>query len=218
MLFRSASDVNLTQRLTDEQAVEGYLGRPLNELIEQPTVQKVEGGRQWEVIRSDGSISRSNTKRDADRLAQQDIANQRKFIVNQARNMEIDDTAQAMGVRVGNPIVESEVTGKISTTEAQRRAALGLDPKLDALLQGVTGKTGSIAMNFTEMNRLQSVLKAAAEQATGSTKNALNKLNDRIGVAMKTVEPEARAQQRAQGLLDQARIGDTAGEFCNWAD
>ena len=145
-------------------------------------------------------------------------ANQRKFIVNQARNMEIDDTAQAMGVRVGNPIVESEVTGKISTTEAQRRAALGLDPKLDALLQGVTGKTGSIAMNFTEMNRLQSVLKAAAEQATGSTKNALNKLNDRIGVAMKTVEPEARAQQRAQGLLDQARIGDTAGEFCNWAD
>jgi hypothetical protein len=212
-----AADSRLPQRLTDDEAVQAFLGGDLETLAPRPTVQKAAQGRAWEVVDAEGQVlSRSTTKRGADVAAEQEYQRNQRFIVNQARQLEIDDTAKTLGIRVGDPIVDSPITSKIKVSEAQVRAARGIDNALDQVLQGVIGKSGTIELSVTEMNRVARVLSEAAQQASGAQKVALNKLSDRIGVAMKSVEPEARARQNAEWLAQQAKTQVTDGIFCDF--
>lgn len=216
MLGRTA-DKSLPQRLGDAEAVQAFLGDSLDNLAPQPTVQRAAQGRGWEVLDPEGQVlSRATTKRQADLDAQKNYELLRKNVIAQARQAEIDDTAKALNVAVGNPIVDSPITAKVKVSEAQARAAAGIDPELDKLLQTVTGKTGTVELSITEMNRLSSVLSDAIKNATGPQKNALNKLSSRLSTAMKLAEPEARAQQTAQWLADQAKTQLTEGIFCDF--
>jgi hypothetical protein len=232
----SQADVaKLDGKLTDEEAVRQFAGTTLDS-IEPPMVQKVETGRGWEVISRDGEpLGTARTKGAADKIAAQQLEQDRRALLNKARQLEADNTDEALGQQIGAPIYDGSIVGKIELTDAQIRSVQGISEQLDGLLDDAwLQKRGSSAFyNVNElgpqkrtfeleqgdMTALRDALRSAIDNAgalKGSQRlRALKNLSDKLDVQMKLLEPQARAQRFVDNLLADVSQFVEHGEFCN---
>ena len=114
------SDAEIVREMTD-----GSL-----EDVARPIVQKAETGRGWEVIGADGEVlQRTTTKRAANKLADQELRNQKEALVRRARQAEADKAD--MGIEPSfEPVVESDIVSSIKLTQKQKEEIMRYLPRI----------------------------------------------------------------------------------------
>lgn len=226
----------LSGDLTDDQAVREYTGSMLDS-IEPPTVQKVEGGRGWEVFDRNGELlGQARTKAAAQKLADQQAARDREALIAKARQLEADSTDQAVNQPVGGPVYDGSVMGKIQLTDAQIKAVQGISPQLDSLLDEawVARRGGSAFYNINDLgaqkrtfeieqgdmlalrDALQSAIRNAGALKGSQRLRALKNLADKLDTQIKLLEPQARAKRFADGIIADTEQFLKNGEHCDF--
>jgi hypothetical protein len=231
-----AAAKRLSGDLTDEQAVREFTGTTLDS-IEPPIVQKAEGGRGWEVFDRNGELlGQARTKAAAQKLADQQVKQDRDALIGKARQLEADSGDQVFDQPIGGPVYDGSVMGKIQLTDAQIKAVQGISPQLDSLLDEawVAKRGGSAFFNLNELGvqkrtfemeqgdllALQDALRSAIQNAgalKGSQRlRALKNLADKLDTQIKLLEPQARAKRFADSIVADTEQFIQHGEHCDF--
>jgi hypothetical protein len=222
----------LTGQMDDVTAVREYLGTTLD-TVQRPEVAKAEVGRGWEVLGADGEVlAKTRTKREAERLADAELQRLREAMVSRARQLEADSADQAMNMRTGNPVYDSDVVGKVTLTETQieavKRYSEAIRRQLDAdfikrtggqaffNVNDIKGSKRTFEMTQGEMFDIVDGIKAllGTGEITGAKARVLRNIADKLDTSMKLLEPEARAQRFANNVTADAKRFLDHGDFC----
>lgn len=228
----AAEAAGLEGQLDDASVVREYLGTTLD-TIQRPEVAKAEVGRGWEVLGADGeALAKTRTKREADKLADAELRRLQEAMVSRARQLEADATDQAMNMRTGDPIYDSDVVGKVTLTETQieavKRYSEAIRRQLDAdfirrtggqaffNINDIKGSKRTFEMTQGEMYDIVDGIKAllGTGEVTGAKARVLRNIADKLDTSMKLLEPEARAQRFANNITADAKRFLDHGDFC----
>jgi hypothetical protein len=218
----------------DAAVVREMTGTTLDSL-QRPEVLKSEAGRGWEVFDSNGELLGSaRTKAAAEKIADRQLREDQKALVARARQMEADATDEPIDNVIGDPVVDSDVMGKVQMTDSQIAAVQGLLPRLDSLLDEAwlarRGDSGFFNINELgpqkrtfdlgqgDMRALASAIRNGLESGsiTGPRARSLRNLADKLDTQVKLLEPQARAQRTVNGLIQDMQTFLDHGDFCDF--
>ena len=192
----------------DYQLVDEMLGQNLDDVPE-PEIIKATTGRGYEVYGADGELlGRTQTKRAANKLADQQKKADREAVVAKARQLSEDGGDQVIAAGALDEGTTDAVSGKVKLTDRQ----------LDALREmGVEGLDGTGKKTFEMTQRQMKSIRDQLAEAGSNTRVSRN-LIDKLDTALKLLGPEVRAQRTADRLLEDMESLVTKGEVCNFLD
>lgn len=221
-----------TGALDDQTVVREYLGTTLDS-IQRPEVGKAEVGRGWEVYDANGEIlGTTSTKKAADKLADAELVRLRDATIARARQMEADATDQTLNIAVGDPILDSEVVGRVTLTDRQiesvQKFSQAIQRQMNADWEKRTGGKAWININELgkgkktfdltqgEMYDLVDGIKALLQTGEIPSQRAkvLRNVADKLDTSMKLLAPQARAQRFANDIAADAQRFLEHGDFC----
>ena len=204
------SDADVVRRMTgqDLDAVDGAY------------IEKARQGRGWEVFTADGDLlGRAQTKKAAQKLADQQTAADKKALVNRARQIATDNAGDEIVAEVGPVMNRSDLKGKVTLTTKQIEE-LTRYPELKPFwdqLKGGAKKTFEFDMeSMADLTDGFKALLQTAEIKGTPRARVLRNLADKFDTATKLLAPEARAQQFVDGVVDDATQLAQKGEICDW--
>ena len=209
----------ITGQTSDADVVRQMTGQDLN-AVDGAYIEKAQQGRGWEVFSADGDlVGRAQTKKAAQKLADQQTAADKKALVNRARQIAADNGGQEIVAEVGPVAARADLKGKVTLTSKQIEE-LTRYPELQQFwdqLKGGAKKTFEFDME--SMDQLSQGFKALLQTAEvkGTPRaRVLRNLADKFDTATKLLAPEARAQQFVDGVIDDATQLARKGEICDW--
>ena len=218
--------------LDDQTVVREYLGTTLD-TIQRPEVGKAEVGRGWEVYDANGEVlGTTATKKAADKLADAELTRLRDATIARARQMEADATDQTINIAVGDPILDSEVVGRLTLTDRQiesvQKFSQSIQRQMNADWKKRTG--GKAWLNINELGKgkktfeltqgemydLVDGIKAVLQtgEIPGPRAKVLRNVADKLSTNMKLLAPQARAQRFANDIAADAQRFLEHGDFC----
>lgn len=219
----------------DDETVVRQMTGQLLDAMPQYEVTKSQAGRGWEVYAPDGEmIGSARTRAAAQKLADRQLREDRAALIARARQMEADATDEAIDTVVGEPVVNSDLMGKVQLTDAQIRAVQGLSPRLDQLLDDawLARRGDSAFFNINDlgpqkrtfelgqgdMRSLAGAIRQGldAGDITGPAARSLRNLADKLDTQVVLLEPQARAQRNVDGMIRDMQTFLEHGDFCDF--
>jgi hypothetical protein len=204
---------------SDADVVRQMTGQDLD-AVDGAYIEKAQQGRGWEVFTADGDLlGRAQTKKAAQKLADQQTAADKKALVNRARQIATDNAGDEIVAEVGPVMNRSDLKGKVTLTTKQIEE-LTRYPELKPFwdqLKGGAKKTFEFDMeSMTDLTDGFKALLQTAEIKGTPRARVLRNLADKFDTATKLLAPEARAQQFVDGVVDDATQLAQKGEICDW--
>lgn len=164
---------------------------------------------------------------------------ERGKLIEQAKGMVAQEQGVKLSMQYGQPILDSDVVGKVRITSSQARAldALfrseitgpatarelgkgwfpGMFRGIDDLMQAAKSSR-QIEMTQGQMSSMSEAVRKAAANGliTPSQKLALNNLVQRLQDSAELLAPEARAQRDVSNLVDAMTKLSKHGEYCDF--
>jgi hypothetical protein len=210
-------------RLERYRAVSG-IARKFLESEQVPTPQVVKGERGWDIIDETGEvIANARTKTLAEKKVNEAVAARRRAMQRQLDAQLADDTFIPIDASRA-PAFSSNITGKVSLSDAQLRAVSEIDPKLaddiatDAAAGGKVKRTYELSQY--DMKRISDEITAALDNAElpPSKKRTLTSLRDKLDTQVKSLSPEASLDNYARKAVRDILDLITEGKICNPMD
>ena len=204
---------------SDADVVRQMTGQDLD-AVDGAYIEKAQQGRGWEVFTADGDLlGRAQTKKAAQKLADQQTAADKKALVNRARQIATDNAGDEIVAEVGPVMNRSDLKGKVTLTTKQIEE-LTRYPELKPFwdqLKGGAKKTFEFDMeSMADLTDGFKALLQTAEIKGTPRARVLRNLADKFDTATKLLAPEARAQQFVDGVVDDATQLAQKGEICDW--
>ena len=210
-------------RLERYRAVSG-IARKFLESEQVPTPQVVKGERGWDIIDETGEvIANARTKTLAEKKVTEAVAARRRAMQRQLDAQLADDTFIPIDASPA-PAFSSNITGKVSLSDAQLRAVSELDPKLaddiatDAAAGGKVKRTYELSQY--DMKRISDEITAALDntELPPSKRRTLTSLRDKLDTQVKSLSPEASLDNYARKAVRDILDLITEGKICNPMD
>lgn len=225
-------------QMTDDEVILRGLGSTPDRLLVPPVVEKLVDRPGFGVYGSDGEMIKSFTsQRGADAFAKQYGASQKEELVAKAREMVARENPVALAIRNGEPVMDSDIVGKVKITSSQSRALrslFDLDASLppgQRLIEGawrpgmltsidelaaMTKGSRQVEMTQSQMNLISQALSSAttSRSLSASQKLAIGNMIQRLQESAQALEPQAIVQRDVTGLLNAMRTLAQHGEFC----
>ena len=220
---RAQYEASEMARLERYRAVSG-IARNFLESEQVPTPQVVKGERGWDIIDETGEvIANARTKTLAEKKVGEAVAARRRAMQRQLDAQLADDTFIPIDASPA-PAFSSNITGKVSLSDAQLRAVSELDPKLaddiatDAAAGGKVKRTYELSQY--DMKRISDEITAALDNAElpSSKRQTLKTLRDKLDTQVKSLSPEASLDNYARKAVRDILDLITEGKICNPLD
>ena len=210
-------------RLERYRAVSGIARRFL-ESEQVPTPQVLKGERGWDIVDETGEvIANARTKTLAEKKVTEAVAARRRAMQRQLDAQLADDTFIPIDASPA-PAFSSNITGKVSLSDAQLRAVSEIDPKLaddiatDAAAGGKVKRTYELSQY--DMKRISDEITAVLDnpELPPSKKRTLTSLRDKLDTQVKSLSPEASLDNYARKAVRDILDLITEGKICNPMD
>ena len=220
---RAQYEASEMARLERYRAVSG-IARNFLESEQVPTPQVVKGERGWDIIDETGEvIANARTKTLAEKKVGEAVAARRRAMQRQLDAQLADDTFIPIDASPA-PAFSSNITGKVSLSDAQLRAVSELDPKLaddiatDAAAGGKVKRTYELSQY--DMKRISDEITAALDntELPPSKRRTLTSLRDKLDTQVKSLSPEASLDNYARKAVRDILDLITEGKICNPLD
>ena len=202
----------------DYQLVDDMLGQNLDDIGE-PEIIKATTGRGWEVYGADGELlGRTQTKRAANKLADQQKKADREAVVAKARQLSEDGGDQVIAAGALDEGTTDAVSGKVKLTGRQideLRQYPGMKRFIDEVTDGKKTYDFTQAELATYVDGFKAMLQAGVDAPRA---RVLRNLIDKFDTALKVMAPEVRARRTTDRLLEDMESLVNKGEVCNFLD
>lgn len=202
----------------DYQLVDEMLGQNLDDIGE-PEIIKATTGRGWEVYGADGELlGRTQTKRAANKLADQQKKADREALVSKARQLSEDGGDQTIPTGAVDEGTTDAVSGKVKLTGRQIDE-LRQYPGMKRFIDEATGGRKTYDFTQAELATYVDGFKAMLQAGVDAPRaRVLRNLIDKFDTALKVMAPEVRANRTTNRLVEDMESLVNKGEVCNFLD